>query len=60
MPAGTWHGLTEFQVECTERFVQEQDGGSVDQRPGEGDPLPLAARKLGRLATTEALQSDED
>jgi hypothetical protein len=37
------HGLAELQVEGTERFIQEEDRRAVDQRPGEGDPLTLAA-----------------
>ena len=53
------HLLAQLQVEGAERLVEEQDGRAVDERPGEGDALGLAAGDLGRLAALEAGQLDE-
>ena len=53
------HLLAELQVEGAERLVEEQDGGPVDQGPGERDALGLAAGDLVRLAVLEARQLDE-
>ena len=50
---------TQLEVEGAERLVEEQHVGPVDQRPGEGDPLLLAARQLVRLAAFVAGQVDE-
>jgi len=36
------------EIEARGRFVQNQDGGSLKQCPGEGEALPLAARELAR------------
>ena len=44
------HLLAELQVEGAERFVEEQDPRPVDERPGEGDALALAAGQLAGLA----------
>ena len=52
------HLLAELQVEGAERLVEEQDPGPVDERPGERDALPLAARELARLAPLVALEAD--
>ena len=38
------------RVEIGERLVEEEDGRLADDRPADGDPLPLAARKVARLA----------
>ena len=35
-----------FGVERTGRFVEDQDRGVLEDRPGDGHALPLAARKL--------------
>ena len=44
------HLLAQLEVERAERLVEEQDPGPVDERPGEGDALALAARELAGLA----------
>ena len=53
------HLLAELEVEGAERLVEEEDRRPVDQGPGEGDPLRLAAGDLGRLARLKAGQLDE-
>ena len=53
------HLLAQLEVERAERLVEEEDRRPVDERPGEGDPLGLAAGDLGRLALLEAGQLDE-
>ena len=53
------HLLAQLEVERAERLVEEEDGGSVDERPGQRDPLRLAAGDLGRLALLEAGQLDQ-
>ena len=40
----------ELEVERAERLVEEQHVGPVHERPGERDPLLLAAGQLVRLA----------
>ena len=40
------HLLAQLQVERAERLVEQQHLRTVDQRPGEGDALPLAAAEL--------------
>ena len=52
------HLLAELQVERAERLVEQQDAGPIHERPGERDPLALAARELGGLAGVVALQAD--
>ena len=49
----------ELEVERAQRLVEEQDVGPVHERPGERDPLLLAARQLVRLALLVALEVDE-
>ena len=44
------HLLAQLQVQCPQRFVQQQDPGIVDKRPGNGDALLLAAGQGLRLA----------
>ena len=51
--------LAQLQIERAERLVEEQDVGPVDERPGERDPLLLAARQLVRLAPSVAAEVDE-
>ena len=41
-------------IEGTERFVEQQHARLDGQRAGQRHPLPLAARKLGRIALAEA------
>ena len=48
------HLLAELEVERAERLVEQQHPGPVDQRPGERDPLALAARELAGLAVAVA------
>ena len=42
------HLLAQLEVQGAERLVEQQHLGLVDQRPGERDPLALAARKRCR------------
>ena len=51
--------LAELEVERPEGLVEEEHVGAVDEGPGEGDPLLLAARQLVRLALLVAGQVDE-
>ena len=44
------HLLAQLEVEGAERLVEEQHLGPTDQRPGQGNALPLAAGELGGLA----------
>src|SRR5207248_9400067 len=44
------HLLAQLEVERTEWLVQEQDPRAVDERPGQRDPLPLAAGELRGLS----------
>ena len=53
------HLLAQLQVECAERFVEEQDGGSIDEGAGKRHTLCLPTGDLGRLASLEAGQLDE-
>jgi hypothetical protein len=48
---------TELGIEVGERLVQQEDTRLANQRARERDPLPLAARKLPRLARKEALDA---
>src|SRR6266511_2666290 len=50
------HLLAEFQVERAERLVEQQHLGLVDDRARQGDPLPLAAGELRRLAVAKATE----
>ena len=52
------HLLAELQVEGTERLVEQQDPGSIDQGPGKGDALALPAGELGRPTLLVAVESD--
>src|SRR5581483_5370716 len=53
------HLLTELEVERAEGLVEQQHLRPVDDRPGESDALPLAARQLHRLAAAEACEPDD-
>ena len=50
--------LAELLVEGPERLVEQQHLGLEGERPGERDPLPLAAGELVRLALLEARELD--
>ena len=52
------HLLAQLQVEGAERLVEQQHLGTVDERPGEGDALALAAAQLVRLAGAVLRQAD--
>ena len=47
------HPVPKLEVEGSERLVEQQHLQSVDDRPCERDPLPLAARELRRPAAAE-------
>ncbi len=53
------HLLAQLEVERPERFVQQQDARLVDQCPGDGDALALAAGELARLAVADAGQAHQ-
>src|SRR3990172_5278235 len=53
------HLLAQLEVEGAQRLVEEQHLGVIDERSGEGHPLLLAARELGRLAVLVARHLDE-
>ncbi len=46
-------------VERAERLVEQQHPGLDGERPGERDPLALAARELRGIALAEAVESHE-
>ncbi len=46
--------LAQLEVERAERLVEEQDVGPVHERPGECDPLLLAARQLVRACAARS------
>ena len=52
------HLLAELEVERAEGLVEQQDAGPVDERPGERDPLALAAGQLAGPALVVALEAD--
>ena len=45
-------------VEVARRLVREHDRGASDQRPRDRDPLPLAARQLGRPGGEPVAETD--
>ena len=53
------HGLAQLEVEGGQRLVQQQRAGQVDQRPGQGDTLLLAAGELRRTAGRELGQAHD-
>ena len=53
------HLLAKLEVERAERLVEQQDGGPLGQRPGEGDPLRLTARQLPGVPILHAGQADQ-
>src|SRR3954452_1588902 len=52
------HLLAQLQVEGAERLVEQQHLGPLDDRPGQGDALALAAGELAGLAISVAGQAD--
>ena len=50
------HLLAKLPVERAERLVHQQHRGLDDQRPGQRDPLLLAAGELGDPAVAEAVE----
>ena len=51
------HLLAKFQVERAERLVEQQHLRLIDDCAGQGDPLPLAAGELRRLALAVATET---
>ena len=52
------HLAAQLEVEGAERLVEQQHLRPVDQGPGEGDALPLAAGELGRPARSRIPEPD--
>jgi len=52
-------GLAQLGVQGPEGLVQQQHRGVEDQRPGQRDPLLLAAGQLGRAAPLQPLELDQ-
>ena len=53
------HLLAQLQIQCAQRFIQQQHLGAIDQRPGQSHPLTLTTGEFGGLAgaiTTESHQ----
>ena len=48
-----------LRIQVRERLVEEEDVGLADERPRERDPLPLAARELGRTPLEQLLAPGE-
>ena len=53
------HRLAQLEVEGGERLVEQQGARQVDERPGQGDALLLAAGQLGRAAAGELGEADD-
>jgi hypothetical protein len=53
-------GLAQLGVEGAQGLVQQQHRRVEDQRPGQRDPLLLAAGQLGRPPPLQPLQLDQD
>ena len=53
------HGAAEFQIQRTERFVEQQDIGGDGEGAGKGHPLALAAGEFMRAAKGFAGQTYE-
>ena len=53
------HLGAQLGVEVGERLVEEEHADLLDQRPADGDALPLAARELRRLAVEQRLDLQE-
>ena len=46
------HFFAQLQVECAQRFIEQQHLGLIDERTRQRDSLPLAAGKLRRASLT--------
>src|SRR6056297_796896 len=55
------HGGIHLQIliEIGEGFIQQQQGGPEDQRPGQGNPLPLTSGKGSRIFTALFAYTEE-
>ena len=53
------HLAAQLEVERAERLVEQQQRGPVHQRPGQRDPLLLAAGELRGLAVGEVAELDQ-
>lgn len=51
--------LTDFRVESSEGFVQEEDAGLNSEGASESDTLTLSAGELGGVAIAHSLELDE-
>ena len=52
------HDVAQLEVQRTERLVEQQGAGVVDQRPGQRNALLLTTRELGGLALGEVGEPD--
>ena len=52
------HVAAKLRVEVGERLVHQERGGPAHDRPREGDPLPLPAGELTRVALQQILHVD--
>ena len=52
------HLHAQLGVEVGQRFVEQEDLRIADNRPAHGDPLPLAAGKLSRVACEQRLKPE--
>jgi len=50
------HGTPELVVQCRQGFIQQQQPGTLDHRPGNGHPLLLATGQLMGFAPGKVLQ----
>ncbi|MNB95412.1 hypothetical protein D3C75_425850 [compost metagenome] len=53
------HLLAQLEVQRPQGFVQQQDARLVDEGPGDGDALALAAGELARFAAADAGQAHQ-
>ena len=53
------HPAAELGVEVRQRLVEAEHLGLEHERPGDGDPLLLAARELGGQPRVEPLEADQ-
>jgi len=53
------HVPAQFAVEGGQRFVEQEDGGAVDEGAGEGDALLLTARQLPDPAAVQAFEAHQ-
>jgi hypothetical protein len=53
------HARAQLDVEGRERLVEQDERRVGGERPGEGNPLPLAARELVRHPLLEPGEADE-